>query len=185
MWNPLLNSVKDGEYNGVKINTDFRAALRFLDRKSYYNIMAMSLGEKETAEGLAKDAALIFWNNQVPERSDIMEILTGFLTMENKSESDGELDFDYWCDSQRIYSDFMQFYGIDLTTIKELHWWKFNTLLQCLPESSSLMRVIELRQKEIDKNMTPGDKAKLYKAKSAVMITNHWEDDVWQKQTAQ
>ena len=184
LWNPLLSSVKDGEYRGVRINTDFRASLRFLDKKKYYDIMSMSLGEKETAEGLAKSAAEIFWNNEVPDVPDIMEVLTGFLTMENKTESDGEECFDYYCDSARIYSDFLQYYGIDLTTAK-LHWWKFNSLLQNLPEGSSLMRAIELRQREIDKNMSPTNKAKLYKAKEAVMITNHWEEDVWQKQTAQ
>ena len=186
MWNPLLNSVKDGEYNGMKINTDFRAALRFIDIKNYYDLMLMSLGEKDTAEGLAKEAALIFWNNQVPERKDIMQMLEDFLMLERKSDGGGESDFDFYCDSGRIYSDFLQYYRIDLSDEKtKLHWWKFNALIENLPEESSLMRTIALRKREVDKNLSPTDKAKIYKAKEAVMITNHWEDDVWQKQTAQ
>ena len=181
-WNPLLKPVRDGEYRGVKMNTDFRAALAFLDAQSYFDLMAESLGEDETARMLAQEAASIFFNNALPDRVDLWEILMSFLAMENEgAKPDDAPLFDYYCDSARIYADFLTHYRIDLMK-ESLHWWTFNTLLESLPSDSAVKRAIETRQEEIDPKGDAKYKARMYKAKEAVMITNHWETE-WQTAT--
>ena len=58
-------------------------------------------------------------------------------------------DIDQW----RIYADFRQIYGIDLS-LDEMHWWMFNGLLWNMPyKQSSFQQVIEIRRKKITSKM--------------------------------
>ena len=56
------------------------------------------------------------------------------------------------------YLDFLQIYGIDLS-VADMHWWKFNGLIWNMPRRlSSLVEVIEIRQKQIENNMSSKEK---------------------------
>ena len=60
---------------------------------------------------------------------------------------------DYDIDQWRIYADFRQIYGIDLS-LDDMHWWMFNGLLWNMPyKQSSFQQVIEIRRKKITSKM--------------------------------
>lgn len=51
--------------------------------------------------------------------------------------------FEY--DDDYIYSAFLSQYGIDLNSIKYLHWWKFKALFKSLNNSNEIVKIMEYR----------------------------------------
>ncbi|WP_304509673.1 bacteriophage Gp15 family protein [Anaerotignum sp.] len=56
-------------------------------------------------------------------------------------------------DAGYIYSAFLEQYGIDLTEVCELHWWKFRSLFQGLREDTAFCKIMGYRAMEISENM--------------------------------
>ena len=63
----------------------------------------------------------------------------------------------------------MHCYGIDLTDVEFLHWYKFLMLLQTLSKDCPFGRKIELRTMDT-KDLKGKDRAKILKAKEEVQI---------------
>lgn len=53
--------------------------------------------------------------------------------------------FSFEEDAGCIYSAFRESYGIDLETVKYMHWWKFSTLFDGLPEDTEIKQRIYYR----------------------------------------
>ena len=49
-------------------------------------------------------------------------------------------------DSAYIYAAFKEQYGIDLTAIENLHWWKFMALFESLGEDTKMSRIMYYRK---------------------------------------
>lgn len=75
-------------------------------------------------------------------------------------------DFNY--DAEYIYSSFVQAYGIDLFEAQgKLHWKKFVALIKGLPEDTMLMRIIDIRTRELPTGKgTSKERAQLQKLKN-------------------
>lgn len=58
--------------------------------------------------------------------------------------------FDFEQDANLIYAAFYAIYGISLTTVNFLHWWEFMALLEGLPETTLLQRVIYWRTVDVN-----------------------------------
>lgn len=165
MENVMLEPLPD-TWNGYKINTDFRIWLQITilqydkelnDYEKSLAIIYLMFGELDSETVRAH-----------PEGRELQECISWFLngwyhdkTVE--SQSNKRL-IDYDIDQWRIYADFMQIYHIDLS-IADMHWWKFNGLLWNMPRRmSSLMDVIEIRQKKIESYMQSKEKEAIRKA---------------------
>lgn len=58
------------------------------------------------------------------------------------------VDFNY--DAEKIYSSFMQAYGIDLVEKRgKMHWCSFIALFRGLPDDTPIKRIMNIRTKEI------------------------------------
>lgn len=58
------------------------------------------------------------------------------------------VDFSY--DAEKIYSSFMQAYGIDLVKMRgKMHWCSFIALFRGLPDDTPIKRIMNIRTKEI------------------------------------
>lgn len=58
------------------------------------------------------------------------------------------VDFSY--DAEKIYSSFMQAYGIDLIKMRgKMHWCSFIALFRGLPDDTPIKRIMNIRTKEI------------------------------------
>lgn len=68
-------------------------------------------------------------------------------------------------DDDLILAAFMQVYGIDLSQISYMHWWKFHALFNGLPEGTKLGTVMGYRVMEIDKDMSAERKKQISEMK--------------------
>lgn len=76
----------------------------------------------------------------------------------------------YEQDHALIVSAFRQAYGIDLKTLKMMHWWEFLALMAGIPDDTRLSGVINIRGMEMSPNDTPEQRQAKIKAKTAVAI---------------
>ena len=49
-------------------------------------------------------------------------------------------------DAPYMYAAFKEQYGMDLTTIESLHWWKFMALFESLGEDTKMSKIMYYRQ---------------------------------------
>ena len=76
------------------------------------------------------------------------------ITPRKQENDDGRIILDYIADGEYIVGSFWHEYGIDLTTIEELHWHTFQALFRSLPEDSKIMQIISRRAwKKTNKSM--------------------------------
>lgn len=79
---------------------------------------------------------------------------------------------DYDVDAPLIYAAFMQTYHIDLVSIDYLHWWKFQALLEGLPDECRISKIIGYRTIDT-KGMGKSQKAFYSKMKKKYSLKDH------------
>lgn len=150
MWNVLYEEFP--EYvlvNGKRypIETDFREWIRF-----------SALAEDDTVPEQVKVQLMLSWYKKVPEDIEMaLYALGDFLTArkmymepeEGTSSKHREPVFSFQDDAGCIYSAFVDCYGIDLQTVPYMHWWKFKTLFDWLPEDTEIKQRIFYRTLDV------------------------------------
>lgn len=165
---PDCVKINDEQY---KINTDFRIAIKcneialdptIDDEERALAIIFKLFGEK----GLE--------NTQNYEQ--LLEYSKKYLSCGKKleQESNEKPDMDYVEDMDYIEASFMSDYQIDLSN-EQMHWWKFNKLINGLSNSEMgncciLNRVRNLRNYDIKQIKDPKERTKLLKAKQMVAL---------------
>lgn len=147
--NVLLEALPE-EWNGYIINTDFRVGIRIslaledpdLFEEERWEIIALLLFQDKSGK----------MRPHPQDPAEFTELLTWFLSgwsMDGKpKERSKQKLVDYNVDQWRIFADFRQVYGIDLSKEK-MHFWAFCGLLWSLPaRQSSFLQVIEIRKKK-------------------------------------
>ena len=61
-------------------------------------------------------------------------------------KSTGEPAYSFSKDAAYIYAAFKEQYGIDLTEIPNLHWWKFKALFDSLNEETQMKKIMYYRK---------------------------------------
>lgn len=80
-----------------------------------------------------------------PQEKEVVRYDIAGNPMPSKQASD-EPVIDLEQDAEYIYSSFMQAYSIDLMDQQgKMHWWKFKSLLNGLPESTLIKQIIHIR----------------------------------------
>lgn len=131
------------------INSDFRTVLR-------YNEQLKRVSE-EDLEGIVRCMQMIFCKALPENLIEAIQSLNWFIRCGRKEKKrrpsnkllgiNSNQPFDFETDGEMIYSAFKRndVYGIDLHEIPYLHWWEFIALLDDLPDSVKLSRVMEYR----------------------------------------
>lgn len=125
-------------------------------------------------------------NLPVGEKAELLELIIDHFLMDEKAEvmvprdimgnpmptQKKEASYSFSYDAEHIYSSFMQVYGIDLFEQQgKLHWKKFGALLQGLPDNTMLMRIIDIRQRELPSGKgTEKERAQLIKLKQQYQL---------------
>lgn len=78
--------------------------------------------------------------------------------------------FSFEHDDKYIYTSFLSAYNIDLTEEKDLHWWKFKTLLDNLPEDTIMKKVISIRSSKIDSKSSREEKKRMMELKKIYQL---------------
>lgn len=148
MINVMLDPLPT-EWRGYEVNTSFRIGIQvFLVQYD------KELNEYEKSDALIW---LLFDDREHPDGEELQEcvewFLNGWFHDKSGSSQDKRRLIDYDVDQWRIYADFRQIYGIDLS-LDDMHWWMFNGLLWNMPhEQSSFQQVIEIRRKKVTGKM--------------------------------
>lgn len=128
------------------VDSDFRAIL----------LIDQIMHDKELSDTQRVISALtIFYGDNPPKQTtQAIEKLVWFFRC-GKEQSEQEecrgrfrrhtRAIDYCVDSHLIWSAFLQVYQIDLTEPIQMHWWKFCSLMENLPDICKLSKVMMYR----------------------------------------
>lgn len=163
MFNVLLDELPT-EWNGYKINTDFRIGIMISQC-----ICDNTLSEREKYYTVSN----LLFQDEMPSDEECSEAIVWFMNDYNRDhveKKDGSkapvMDFDQ--DQWRIYSAFLNQYNIDLNTV-EMHWFVFMGLLGNLADCQ-FTQVIEIRGKKITSKMQKEEKEYYKKLKKVYQI---------------
>lgn len=131
----------------VKINTDFKIALRCIEISRDQDI-----GDYERALAIIY---LIYGEIPLTENlEEYLKMAVRFLSCNDnpsKSEYDNECeaDMDLLYDEQYIYASFLSDYGIDITKT-DMHFWKYCNLISGLSDNCALNKIREIRSCDLN-----------------------------------
>lgn len=157
------------------INTDFRAGIQF---DAVIHAKGMDDGAR-----IFKALALLYGEEGIPR--DIVpayEAMLWFIRCGEESKSDAKQRqgtgppveakrmIDYALDGKYIYAAFLDQYGIDLTEIAHLHWWKFRALFTGLRDDHEITRIMGYRAVNTAKIKNKEQRAKYNQLKELYRI---------------
>lgn len=163
MYNVFLDELPN-VWNGYTLNTWYQIGVQIylleddeeLSKEEKTSLIIQLLFSNE-------DGSIREFPQSMEELSECIGwFLSGWFT--DRSVDDGEPKkkvLDYDIDQWRIYADFLSIYHIDLST-SDMHWWAFQGLLWSMPyEQSSLMKVLEIRQKKPRKDASAEERRQI------------------------
>jgi hypothetical protein len=157
--NLLLDKLPQ-DYEGLKINTNFRSFILFellmQDNKVSKEdkiLFSLRLFYDEPIEDLKKAIDGILWFYRCGE--EIKENKTNENKVNNKKQI-----YSYEYDAKYIYSAFLDQYGIDLNEIDQLHWFKFKALFEGLKSDNKICEIMGYRAIDLSKIKDKEEKKK-------------------------
>ena len=157
----------NGEF--FPIETDFREWIRFVE-----------LAEDDSVPLQAKVQLMLGWyTDRIPADIEAaVSALGDFLAAKRlypgKAEEGEERSvkpaFSFEEDAGCIYSAFIECYGIDIQTIDYMHWWKFKTLFDNLPEKTEIKQRMIYRTIDISSIKDKEERKRIRKIQSAIAL---------------
>lgn len=149
------------DYEGLKINTNFRSFILF----------ELLMQDNEISQ---KDKILLTLSYFFEERpKDVKKAIEGVLWFyrcgekEKHSKSGGngkqKQIYSFEHDAKYIYSAFLDQYGIDLNEIEYLHWFKFRALFEGLKSDNKICEIMGYRAIDLNKIKDKEEKKKYRK----------------------
>lgn len=170
------------EEKKYKVVTDFREYIKLLD-----------LLRDDEIETIDKADLVMMWFLDIPEVdfSTCLKALSDFMTNYNgeriqtdeadsedtEKRSRGKQVLSYSQDAPFILAGFMECYGIDLTTIKYMHWWKFRMLIDGMNEECELKKRMSYRSIDAGKIKDKAERERIRKIQRQIAITEHKATD--------
>lgn len=158
----------------ISIVTDFREYVKLID-----------MLKDDSLSSTEKMCFLSQYFLEVPDDfSEAMEKLTDFIIMESKdnavrdeaepreieeAENKKEVySFDY--DYPFIFSAFLSEYGINLRTIKYMHWWEFKLLFDGLSEKTEIKQRILYRSIDLNTIKDKNERERIKKIQNSIRL---------------
>ena len=151
------------DYEGLKINTNFRTFILFelLMQDSQINkedkiALAIELFYEEYPHDIKKAVNGIIWF-----------YTRGKKVKENKEETNQQNNkkkiYSYEHDSDLIYTAFLDQYRLDLNDIEYLHWFKFKAMFEGLKAENKICEIMGYRAVDVGKIKDKEEKKKYKK----------------------
>lgn len=151
--NILLDKLPN-EYEGLKINTNFRSFILFeilmqdnKIKKEKKILIALNLLYNEIPDDIKKATDGILWFYTLGKSEE-----------KNKEKKANDIEkkskkqiYSYEHDANLIYSAFLSQYGIDLQDIEYLHWFKFKSLFDGLNNENKICEIMGYRAIDLNK----------------------------------
>ena len=148
------------DYEGLKINTNFRSFILFellmqdngISEKNKI-LLSIKLFYEEPPQDLKKAIDGILWFYKCGEEEKV-----------SKKGNVGHVKqiYSYEYDAKYIYTAFLDQYGIDLNEIEYLHWFKFKSLFEGLKSDNKICEIMSYRAIDLGK-IKDKDEKKKYK----------------------
>ena len=152
------------DYEGLKINTNFRSFILFelLMQDSQINkedkiALALELFYEEFPHDIKKAVNGILWFYTRGKK--IKQIKND----ENKQKNDKKKIYSYEHDADLIYTAFLDQYRVDLNDIEYLHWFKFKAMFEGLKSDNKICEIMGYRAIDIGKIKDKEEKKKYKK----------------------
>lgn len=135
------------------INSDFRISILF----------ELLMQDEDIEDELKIPQALKLYFPKIPPMKYIEETINAImwfygcgdekekLNKHIKNSTDLEQAYSFEYDNTYIYDAFMSQYKIDLSTIDNLHWWKFRALFEGLTEENMIVKIMNYRTMDLSK----------------------------------
>ena len=137
------------EYEGLKINTNFRSFILFellmQDNKIKEQdkiLITLQLFFEEPPRDIKKAIEGVLWFYRCGEKEKV-----GKGGKNNKAKQ----IYSYEYDAKYIYSAFLSQYRLDLNDIDYLHWFKFKSLFEGLNEENKICEIMSYRAIDLSK----------------------------------
>lgn len=126
------------------INSDFRAGIRY----------EIEVQEAQTDEEAILRGLQIFFGEDIPaDIEGAIEAMIWFYTCGREEQkvpggnkySNGKAAYSFSRDDGYIFAAFLDQYGIDLTEVTYMHWWKFQALFRALKEDNRISGIMGYR----------------------------------------
>lgn len=152
----------------IRIITDFREYIRLhdaltdetLSEYDKYFIICEYFLDKCIVDEKAIEALTDFMSMKEIEHAGIGE------SKQTRQVYSFSVDFPY------ILSAFMDVYGINLQTVKYMHWWKFRTLFDGLPDSTEIKQRIMYRSIDLAKIRDKEERKRIRRIQLAIRLPN-------------
>lgn len=160
----------------VPIVTDFREYVKLID-----------MLKTEEMDSFEKMRFLSQYFMEPPEDMEVaLDALTEFVTMKDfyvqgteSSDDDQEEDrskepqkevYSFAIDYPFILSGFLQDYGINIRTIRYMHWWEFRMLFSGLSESTEIKQRIMYRSMDLSKIKDKDERRRIEKIQRSIRL---------------
>ena len=147
-----LDTIVKEKIGNVRINTDFRISILFE--------LLMQDNTVSKKEKIIQSLQLYYPDFlNIKDFNKAIENMLWFYgcgkelanSTRSKVTNKNKQIYSYEFDDDKIYSAFMQQYGIDLQDIEYLHWWKFKALFNGLAENVQFVKIMGYRAMDISK----------------------------------
>lgn len=171
LYEPLPKSVEVG---GIPypVKTDFRAVLKLIQEV------------RQTEEPEARLLLVLGIFKEMPQDiQGAVQAVTGFIAgvhagRNGREDNDSrKKTFCYEQDAPYIVSDFCNYYGIDLLKCRYLHWWKFQMLLEGLPDDSGTKTRIGYRSIDAGKIRDKQERQRIQKIQRAISLEDERDEE--------
>lgn len=166
LTSPLPKSVAIGGQD-YAINTDFRVGIQF------EGLLLKKMGESERILEMLRLYFPIIPPDPVEAIQQILWFYRCGKAISDESRSTDAPAYSFDQDDGYIYSAFLDQYGVDLSDVTHLHWWKFRSMFQALKDDTEIMKIMGYRTVKITGSMSAEQRAfykrmkKIYEIKSA------------------
>lgn len=139
------------EYEGLKINTNFRSFILF------ELLMQDNKIDKENKIALAIN---LFYDEPPKDIKKAIDGILWFYTrgknVKQKSNEKGNNErqkriYSFEHDTELIYTAFLDQYGVDLNDIDKLHWFKFKAMFEGLKSDNKICEIMGYRAINVSK----------------------------------
>lgn len=164
----------DGEE--IQIITDFRSYIQLFDM-----LKDDSINSVEKAMVIRE-----YFKADPPNFSNAIDALLDFVTMEeipkcgvymNGENEDDDVRkkelYSFSIDYPFIFSAFLQEYGINIRTIKYMHWWEFRMLFDGLSDNTEIKKRIMYRSMDLNEIKDKAEKKRIQKIQNQIRLPDN------------
>lgn len=162
------------DYEGLKINTNFRSFILFellmqdnTLKKEEKIMLALKIFYDEDITDIKKAIDGILWFYRCGE--EIKESKN----VKIKENSNKKQIYSYEYDAKYIYSAFKDQYGIDLNEVEHLHWFKFKALFDSLKTENKICEIMSYRAIDLNKIKDKEEKKKYTRLQRAYALPDN------------